>query len=200
MPSARGITSETILGAATDLYLRGEQIDMSSLATSLGIGRATLYRRVGNHESLLGQVLADQTEQTFRSALRHVANESDAAADDEISFDAAIERSIAIMERFIHTVLASEPLKRFAERDPVLFARVIMAPGSVEDRATDLIRNALDEALGTHTPAWSTDLLARTIVRVADSTMYAHLLTGSPSATDDVISVVRVLLSSAKPS
>ncbi len=188
--------SESILDAATALYLRGEQIDMSSFAESLGIGRATLYRKVGNHERLLGQVLADQTEQTFRSVLLGTAS-APGRATSTLSVAAAVERASDIMERFIRAVLTSEPLKRFAERDPALFARVIMAPGPVEDRAIDLIRGTLDDLFDGHSPLWGTELLARTIVRVADSTMYAHLLTGTPPASDDVISVIRVLLSSA---
>nr|MDT0666308.1 hypothetical protein [Micromonospora sp. DSM 115978] len=56
------------VAAATAVYLRGSPLDMSALATSLGIGRATLYRWVGNREDLLGVVLADAAERTFRAA------------------------------------------------------------------------------------------------------------------------------------
>jgi hypothetical protein len=59
---------DEVIRAATRHYLRGEPIDMSSLAAELGMGRATLYRRVGNREWLVGLVLADRTEHTYREA------------------------------------------------------------------------------------------------------------------------------------
>src|SRR6266550_3875624 len=43
--------------AARRRFLRKERVDMSELATELGVGRATLYRWVGSREQLLGEVL-----------------------------------------------------------------------------------------------------------------------------------------------
>ena len=38
-------------------FLAGQRVDMSELATALGISRATLYRWVGDREQLLGEIL-----------------------------------------------------------------------------------------------------------------------------------------------
>ena len=58
--------------AATQVYLAGGAVDMSALATTLGVGRATLYRHVGNREELIATVLAEATERTMRRVSRSV--------------------------------------------------------------------------------------------------------------------------------
>src|SRR5690606_41907747 len=58
------------IDAATKLYLAGEPLDMSVLARALGIGRATLYRHVGNRDELIATVLAEATERTDRKSTR----------------------------------------------------------------------------------------------------------------------------------
>ena len=46
-----------IFAAAVDTFVAGQRLDMRSLARRVGVARATLYRRVGNREQLLDQVL-----------------------------------------------------------------------------------------------------------------------------------------------
>src|SRR5262250_2773875 len=46
-----------IFAAAVDTFVAGQRLDMRSLARRLGVARATLYRRVGNREQLLDEVL-----------------------------------------------------------------------------------------------------------------------------------------------
>ena len=72
MPS--GSDRRRAVDAATRLYLACEALDMSALANSLGVGRATLYRWVGNREDLLGTVLAEATERTYQRAIAHAAS------------------------------------------------------------------------------------------------------------------------------
>src|SRR5258708_21436353 len=46
-----------IFAAAVDTFVAGQRLDMRSLARRVGVARATLYRRAGNREQLLDQVL-----------------------------------------------------------------------------------------------------------------------------------------------
>ena len=46
-----------MFAAAVDAYLAGRRLDMQALARGLGVGRATLYRRAGNREQLLDEVI-----------------------------------------------------------------------------------------------------------------------------------------------
>ena len=54
MPAA--IPAE-IFAAAVDTFTAGQRLDMRSLARRLGVARATLYRRAGNREQLLDELL-----------------------------------------------------------------------------------------------------------------------------------------------
>jgi AcrR family transcriptional regulator len=174
---------DEVIRAATRHYLRGDPIDMSSLAAELGISRATLYRRVGNHERLVGLVLAERTERTYRDASAGVREHGAA-------------RVLAVLERFMHAVLATEPLKRFIARDPVLYVRIATAPGPIEQRSTELIAAMLREETGAghlqlRVPA---DVMAQAIVRIADSFMYAHLLGHEQTRIDTALEVIALLV------
>jgi AcrR family transcriptional regulator len=174
---------DEVIRAATRHYLRGEPIDMSSLAAELGMGRATLYRRVGNREWLVGLVLADRTEHTYREASAGVGEHGAA-------------RVLAVLDRFMHAVLDAEPLKRFIERDPLLYVRVATAPGPIEQRSTELIAAMLREEteaghLHLRIPA---DVMAQAIVRIADSFMYAHLLGHEQTRIDTALEVIALLV------
>src|SRR5438067_13559264 len=46
-----------IFTAAVDAFAAGQRLDMRSLAQQLGVARATLYRRAGNREHLLDEML-----------------------------------------------------------------------------------------------------------------------------------------------
>ena len=46
-----------IFAVAVDAFAAGQRLDMRSLARRIGVARATLYRRAGNREQLLDQVL-----------------------------------------------------------------------------------------------------------------------------------------------
>src|SRR3954454_15443128 len=50
---------------ARALVERGERLDMQELAASLGVGRTTLYRWVGDREHLIADVFAQLTDELF---------------------------------------------------------------------------------------------------------------------------------------
>jgi AcrR family transcriptional regulator len=172
-----------VVRAATTAYLAGRPLDMSALAGELGLSRATLYRRIGNHDELVGMVLAEQTERTFRFCLEDVSA-------------AGLDRVRAVFERFMYAVIGAEPLRAFIARDPLLFIRTVLAPGLVEQRATTLFAKLLaDSGVDFAVP---TGVLAQAIVRIGDSFMYTHLLGGHEPETDNVIALVNLLLDSAQ--
>lgn len=175
-------TTEDVVRAATAAYLSGRPLDMSVMAADLGLSRATLYRRIGNHDELVGMVLAEQTEHTFRRCLDGVCAEG-------------LDRVRVVFERFMYAVIGAEPLRAFIERDPLLFIRIVLAPGQVEQRATTLFAKLLVESGVCF--AVPTGVLAQAIVRIGDSFMYSHLLGGHEPETDNVISLVNLLLDSA---
>src|SRR4051794_21198801 len=53
---------DDVLSTATARYLRGERIDVLSIASELGVGRTTIYRWFGTREELIGEVLPRVTK------------------------------------------------------------------------------------------------------------------------------------------
>lgn len=183
-PPAAG--APAVVAAATSEYLRGRALDMSALATSLGIGRATLYRWVGNRENLLATVLADAAERTFRTALRDRPGGGPAHVVD-------------VMGGFVAGVVAARPLEILVRREPLLFVRLAVGPGAVEDRVTDLVHELLEQQLsaGTLALALPARSLAGAIVRVGAAHVHVALLGQAGAELASVLDVVALLLDAA---
>lgn len=172
--------------AATRTYLRGEPLDMSALAAELGIGRATLYRWVGNREDLLSIVLAEGTERTFRAAIKDAEGEG-------------VPLLLDCMRRFMHSVLDTPALKALTQREPLLFLRLATMPGAIEGRAADLIGELLgqESANGRVRLMLPSPVMAQAIIRICDSHLYAHLLGRGDPEVETALQLVRLLLNAA---
>ncbi|WP_198950585.1 QsdR family transcriptional regulator [Kineosporia sp. A_224] len=183
-----GRGAAAVHAAARAAYLRGDSLDMSALAAELGVGRATLYRWAGNREDLLGAVLSDATEWTFRAAVRDV----DARRPGPTGGD----RVLAVLDAFMHRVVDAEPLRALTAREPRLFVRLATSPGLIESRSAALLRALLDEevAAGRMAPLLPVPVLAQAIVRIGDGPLYAHLLGGGEPRIDEALAVAAVLL------
>jgi AcrR family transcriptional regulator len=184
-PQPRGPADAIAL--ASKAYLDGEPIDMSALAHQLGIGRATLYRWVGNREELLGVVLAEATERTFHAAERQ-ARAVDGRGGPEYVVD--------VLARFMRAVLAAPGLKALTQREPMVFIRLATTPGAIEDRAASLIGALLERerAAGRLPLVLPVSALAVAIVRICDFHMYAHLLGRGAPEVETALDIVRVLV------
>jgi AcrR family transcriptional regulator len=160
-------------------------VDMSALAAHLGIGRSTLYRLAGNRDELLGIVLAEATERTFRRAA--------ASATAEGGIDLVLD----VINRFMRAVIDAEPLQTLCRHEPLLFIRLALLPGPVEQTAAKLIAEMLQTEitagrLETSLPATT---LSQAIVRMCDAHLYAPLLGGTEPETDTALDLVAALLS-----
>lgn len=65
------ITKPTPLDAfkrARRMWLKGEKISLAALADDLHIGRATLFRWVGNRDLLIGEILWSLYEPLYKEA------------------------------------------------------------------------------------------------------------------------------------
>lgn len=169
--------------AATRTYLRGEPLDMSALATELGIGRATLYRWVGNREDLLSTVLAEGTERTFRAAIKDAEGEG-------------VPLLLDCMRRFMNGVLDTPALKALTQREPLLFLRLATTPGAIEGRAAELVGELLEQeaANGRVRLMLPAPVMAQAIIRICDTHLYAHLLGRGDPEVDTALQLVSLLL------
>jgi AcrR family transcriptional regulator len=169
--------------AATRTYLRGEPLDMSALALELRIGRATLYRWVGNREDLLAAVLAEGTEHTFRAAIKDAQGQG-------------VPLVIDCMRRFMHGVLMTPALKALTQREPLLFIRLATMPGAIEGRAAELVSELLEQeaATGRVRLMLPAPVMAQAIIRICDSHLYAHLLGRNEPEIETALQLVSLLL------
>ena len=188
-----------VIALATRAYLGGEPIDMSALAQQVGIGRATLYRWVGNREELLGVVLAEAAERTFRSAERLAL----AAASPEYvaGSSGGPEYVVDVIARFMRAVLAAPGLKALTQREPMVFIRLATTPGAIEDRAATFIGELLERErkAGRLPLVLPAPALAVAIVRICDFHMYAHLLGRGAPEVETALDIVRVLVGARTP-
>jgi AcrR family transcriptional regulator len=184
-PDAVAKGPHDVVEAATSCYLRGEPLDMSALATQLGIGRATLYRWVGNREELLARVIAETSERTFRAAVKDASGEGVAFIVDALG-------------RFMQAVASAEPLAALTQREPLLFIRLAMSPGVIEDRAASVVGELLDQevAAGRLELSLPVPVMAEAIVRLCDAHLYANLLGRGAPEIRTALDLVALLLGS----
>lgn len=167
---SRAISYEQALTAAVRAFLREGTIDMQTLAESLAVSRATLYRVVGSRDRLLGGVLWQLARETMRVA------ESTTEAK-------GVERMLEIASRFKQDVAGFEPLRRFLRLDTETAMRVLFTPaGGVHERMVRLWSRILTEAeeAGEVRLALPADDLAYIFVRVGESMLYSDILIGRP--------------------
>jgi AcrR family transcriptional regulator len=186
--TATAIPAE-ILEAATATYLAGRRVDMGRLAADLGMGRATLYRRAGSRDRVLGEVLWALT----RAAM---ARARDAHRDKR-----GVRRVVATIEQCMLEADGWEHLHRLLEREPEAALRVLTTKhGPVHQRVVVAMRRLLDEEtersgmrLGIEH-----DALAYAIVRIGESFMYGDVIAGVEPDVRQAIEIVARLLDGAQ--
>lgn len=149
-------------------FLEHGTIDMDSLAASLCISRATLYRVVHGRDRLLGDVFWRLSERELAMARRERTS-------------SGVEGVLQVTRRFCAWLLAAEPFRAFLLAEPDTAARVLFTPaGGVHLRVVALQKQILIEAARTG-DAWlagDLDRLAYLYVRIFESMLYAEMLTG----------------------
>ena len=109
LPEGTGVPAMVpgpIFATAVDAFVAGQRLDMRSLARRIGVARATLYRRVGNREALLDQVL-------WWRARRLLADQVRASADLT-----GTDRLSAVIGGVLHAIGADRPVRMLLESDP----------------------------------------------------------------------------------
>lgn len=183
MPS--GSDRRRAVDAATCLYLACEPLDMSALANSLGVGRATLYRWVGNREDLLGAVLAEATERTYQRAIAQAAG-------------SGTDLLLDVFERVMRSVVASAPLRALTQREPRVFIRLALMPGAIESVSARVTTEVIarEQANGNLRVTTAPEVLGRALVRICDVHLYAPLLGGDEPEIQTALDLVALLLGS----
>jgi AcrR family transcriptional regulator len=165
-------------------FLRGERIDMTSLAEELGVNRVTLYRWVGSREQLLVEVLWSLADATLRRIEARVRTRG-------------AERVVRVVTRFMDAVISNDGMQRLlAEEGEFAMRLLTRRENDFQPRVVDRIHGLLQEETENRVLDLPADLseVAYVIVRVIESYTYLDLITGEPADARRAEPILRLLL------
>jgi AcrR family transcriptional regulator len=179
-----GVPAE-MFAAAVDAYLAGRRVDMQSLARNLGVGRATLYRRVGNREQLIDQVI-------WWRARRMVASQLLATAQLT-----GVPRIAAVVAGALRGIERDVPLRAFIESEPDAALRILtgsrsLAGHGVAAALANLIE--LERRRGSFDAGLDAATLAYAIIRISEGFLYADVSGDRAPDVGQAITVIEALL------
>jgi AcrR family transcriptional regulator len=173
-----------IFAAAVDTFVAGQRLDMRSLAQRVGVARATLYRRAGNREQLLDQVL-------WWRARRLLADQVQASAHLT-----GTDRLTAVIGRVVRAIGADRPVRTFLESEPETALRVLTGSRStVHQGVAAALENLIDleRGRGAFDTSLDTPTLAFAIVRVADGFLYSNVIADRAPGIGPAVTVIEAL-------
>jgi AcrR family transcriptional regulator len=171
--------------AARRMFLKGQRLDMRSLAAELQISRATLYRWCGDRERLLGDVIWSLSHGLFEQA-RH---------DHPRHIGAA--RVLAVFRQHTHEIVHAGPLQAFLQQETHAALRLLTSrggpiqPRTVSDLA-DLLRE--EQEAGALKLRADADSLAHAIVRITEGFIYHDTVVGAEPDVERAAEIVALLL------
>ena len=175
---------DDVLGAATRRYLRGERVDVQSIAAELGVGRTTIYRWFGTREELIGELLPLVTKPLLDQARADARGQGAAKLVD--TFD-----------RFNRSLVAAPALRQFVEREREAAVRIITSgAGNVQRRNVEMITEVIEAEVraGTYEPPVEPATLGYAVVRLAEAFIFNESATGMGDSVDRLREVEAALL------
>ncbi len=156
---------------------------MQGLAGELGVDRSTLFRWVGNRDTLLLRVLTALTDPALRDAAERAPGDGGA-------------RIARIASMYAARVIAKSYFRDFLRREPERALRIMTTNASPLQRHVvevfdGFIRQEEDRGF-TH--ALSSRDLAYLIVRIIESFIYADLIIGDEPNADKVEQAIAALV------
>lgn len=157
-----------VLRLVAEQYLAGQRVDITLVASRLGLGRATIYRWYGSRQALIGEVIAEQLEALVAAKRRRVRRRG----------------AIGLLEVFdlVNRSLArSTALRRFLEQETGAALRLLTSSsGAVQQRGVACVQGLIEAeaARGHYEPAADPATLAYAIVRLAEAFLYNDAAVG----------------------
>ncbi len=173
------------LDAAGAMVYEGVRVDMGTLASRIGVGRATLYRWFGSREALLEQLV-----ERFALAFLELARDRARGVGDA--------RVLDIARHVMEATVEFEPARRFVAREPQLALRLLLgAGGAVHETLARALREALAE---TRTAAEMAALEEpiESMVQVAAALQWATFAIGDEPQIERAIEIIALMLGDAR--
>ncbi|MQA87923.1 MAG: TetR/AcrR family transcriptional regulator [Streptosporangiales bacterium] len=173
-------------------FLAGERLEMSALADELGVNRVTLYRWVGSRDRLLVEILWSVAEHCLQTNLDQLDEAARAEGNQEKG-----GRVAELLTRFVRDVLTNSGMSRFLRDEGDLAMRLLtLGQGGFQPRFVDLVHRLLAEDVDAGRLATSVPLedLAFTAVRIVESYVHLHAITGEDPDPERAARVLHALL------
>jgi AcrR family transcriptional regulator len=174
-----------IFAAAADTFTARQRLDMRSLARRLGMSRATLYRRAGNREQLLDELL-------WWRARRLLVDQVQAT-----SALAGTERLVAVIGGVLRAIASDRPLRAFLESDPETALRLLTGTSStVHQGMAGALERLIDleRGRGCFEASLDTPPLAYAIVRISEVFLYSDVIADRRPDIDRAVVLIQALL------
>jgi AcrR family transcriptional regulator len=169
---------------ARDWFLSGRRVDMGELAEALSISRATLHRRVGSRDRLLGEILWSLSAASIARLKPSCAGRGAAGVADFVS-------------GYVRFANESPPFRDFLRREPERALRLLTTRASVcQQRTTAELETLLaaEVAAGRLAPPLPVPDLAYLLVRIGESFVYTDVITGDAPDAEKAHAAVTALL------
>ncbi|MET7366493.1 QsdR family transcriptional regulator [Streptomyces sp. NPDC005566] len=172
---------DAVLLAAVAMFRRDGWVDARALAVEVGIGRATLYRRYGDRDRLLGEAIWSIATTEFGRVYPHFRGSGAEGVADLVHAVLRASAQMPSMRRFV-AEHAETALRVMTSSNGVMEGRIIAT-------LTRLIRQEIGEPQDIDAPT-----LAYAVTRVSESFYYRELITGEPADLAAAAVVIRRLL------
>jgi len=169
---------------ARDWFLTGRRVDMGELAEALSISRATLHRRVGSRDLLLGEILWSLSSASIARLWPSSVGRGAAGVADFVS-------------GYVRFANESPPFRDFLRREPERALRLLTTRASVCQRRTTAELESLlsgEVAAGRLVPPLPVPDLAYLLVRIGESFVYTDVITGDAPDAEKAHAAVTALL------
>jgi len=175
-------TRDAVVRAARHALIAEEPVDLGKIAAEVGVDRSTVFRRVGRRDRVVSDALWQTTERLAwpASLAAHLPGTPHRAAE--------------VLRTYVRLLIDESWFRTFLHRDPARALRILTTSEQPnQGRMRVLVRELIESE-----PPGPVDLdpeaLAFVVVRVAESFIYADLITGGTPDADAAYRVFVALL------
>jgi AcrR family transcriptional regulator len=192
MAAPASLEPHAAVDRAARWFVNGRRLDMQAMAEELGVSRATLFRRVGGREELLGRALWVVTERSLTVAAKRWERERPA---DALHTTGALRHFNAI-------VAESAGLRRLLDDEPALAMRILTDP---RGRIQPGVVRAIEDSLRWDVAEFGLELLlepedlAYALVRIGESFLYPDVLAARRPDVAKADRLQRALIEGGRP-
>lgn len=158
---------DDVLALVTELYLAGHRVDVTVVASRLGLGRATLYRWFGSREGLLGEAIARQLELLVARKRAEVRRRGAVGL-------------LEVLDRVNQTLTRARAVRRLLEQERDSAMRMLTSSaGVVEPRAVACIKGLIEEEMASgYQPPTDPETLAYALVQLRHAFLWNDATSG----------------------